>query len=139
MSPDEPHPEFEEEPDLLPSRTILKVIGGAVVVAIGLCLIAWAGVAIGIAKLRPSRQFPEEKLGAPHRVAGIHQEPFELKDEKPSLAQTQLDSLAQFGWVDRKQGVVRIPIERAIDWVASDPARINGPAGRPALRKKETR
>ncbi len=139
MNPEKPHPEFEEEPDLLPVGTVLKVIGGAVVVAIALCLIVWAGVAIGIAKLRPSHQFPEEKLGAPHRVAGIHQEPFEVKDEKPSLAARQLESLTQFGWVDQKKGLVRIPIESAIDWVASDPKRIDGPTGRPALRKEETR
>ncbi|MEO6776515.1 MAG: hypothetical protein ABI467_26455 [Kofleriaceae bacterium] len=34
--------------------------------------------------------------------------------------------LERFGWVDRGAGVVRIPIEQAIDAVVSDPALIGG-------------
>lgn len=137
MSPDQPqHPEFEEEEDLLPVAAILKVVVGVVVVAIALCLIAWAFLAIDESHLRPSHQFPEEHLGAPHRVAGLHQQPFEVIHPGIDLDARKRRELGEFGWVDRAHGVVRIPLDRALDWVASDPKRISGPTDRAALRKE---
>ena len=45
-----------------------------------------------------------------------------------SLLQQQFNQLNSYGWVDREHGVVRIPIEQAIDLLATRglPARTNG-------------
>lgn len=40
----------------------------------------------------------------------------------------QLERLSSYGWVDREAGTVRVPVERALEMVASDglPARAEG-------------
>ena len=40
--------------------------------------------------------------------------------------------LNQYGWVDKKAGVVRIPIERAMDLIAQRGLPVNGQPGAPA-------
>lgn len=41
----------------------------------------------------------------------------------------QLELLASYGWVDREKGVVRIPIDRAMEMVVADPSGGGGTEG----------
>ena len=40
-----------------------------------------------------------------------------------AIRKAEIDRLSSYGWVDRKAGVVHIPIERAIDLVAAEAER----------------
>jgi hypothetical protein len=44
--------------------------------------------------------------------------PIDLYEQLAGLRKSEDETLTSYGWVDRKAGVVRIPIERALDLVA---------------------
>ncbi len=44
-------------------------------------------------------------------------------DELPGVRESQLQNLSGYGWVDQPHGVVRIPIERAMELVAAGPTQ----------------
>jgi hypothetical protein len=69
-------------------------------------------------QLRPSRVFAERTLPAPHRVAEVLEEPFDVAHPRPTLKERQRQSLHQFAWVDRARRLVRIPIDLAMDIAA---------------------
>jgi hypothetical protein len=70
--------------------------------------------------LRPSGVFSEQTLPAPHRVADVLQEPFEVGHPRPDLRERQRRALREFAWIDRSRGLVRIPIDLAIDVAAGN-------------------
>ena len=61
--------------------------------------------------------------------------PLVITDEPGALRQLRTkerDVLHHYGWVDKNQGVVRIPIDRAIDLLASQPQRLSPDGSAPA-------
>ena len=68
--------------------------------------------------------------------------PVDLYEQLAGLRQSEEETLTSYGWVDRKAGVVRIPIDRALDLVAErgvpkgkgpkTMAEVNSHAGIPA-------
>src|SRR5690349_14931443 len=110
--------ENRQDEDLLPAGVILKVLGGVVAAGVALCVIAFLMLKLREHQLRPSRRFPERDLPPPHRVAEIRQEPFEVVPPRPTLIEEQETVLHSYGWVDQSQGLVRIPIDQAMELVA---------------------
>jgi hypothetical protein len=102
-----------EAEDVLPARKILVITLVVVSATIALCVVAWLLLLAREGALRPSGRFPEEALGPPQGSAGLFARP----DARPGLPAEQRERLDGYGWVDREHGVVRIPIERAIDLV----------------------
>jgi hypothetical protein len=74
----------------------------------------------------PLKVFPEPRL---QRTPGPDLKAFRAQEDKV------LDS---YGWIDQSKGVVRIPIDRAIDVLAArglpSAARASGPAGQEGAR-----
>lgn len=112
------HPELHQEEDDVPRW---KVVSALVVVAIiSAVLILWARALVDgrAAALRPSGVFPEQWLGPRHLVARVRQDLFtERRPDQTWMAQ-QRRELGSYGWVDHERGLVRIPIEEAIELVA---------------------
>jgi hypothetical protein len=74
-------------------------------------------VTAAVAETRP--QFPEPRLQvAPH-------------DDLATLRTREDEELKTYGWVDRKAGVVRIPIERAMDLLVRKGLPVRGDANAP--------
>jgi TRAP-type C4-dicarboxylate transport system permease small subunit len=67
------------------------------------------------------------KYYVPHAYAVAKIEGVKLPEDRRALLQEhrqkEHEELTTYGWVDRKAGVVRLPIDRAIELVAREHAR----------------
>jgi hypothetical protein len=120
---DEPRrPDVSRQSDELPTGLILRTLLVTTMIAVSLCFATHLILRARMQQLRPSYRFPERQLPAPHDVANVRQELFRLARPRPTLQEEQRAGLAAFGWVDRERGVVRIPIETAMEIVARQSA-----------------
>ncbi len=103
-------------PRRFPILSILLLIALVVVLSIGLVLASYRLLSSQEQTFRPGRHFPEAELGAPHTVSLIHQDLFTAGP--PEWLVRQQAQLKSYGWVDRKRGLVRIPIAQAIELLA---------------------
>jgi hypothetical protein len=115
MNAPERTPGVTYEEDRVPARLILRVLTGLVAVSVGLCIVAYLLVVMREEQLRPERRFPEKALGPPRRIAEVRAEPFDLPRPAPSLSERQRARISSYGWVDDQRGLVRIPVDAAID------------------------
>jgi hypothetical protein len=111
-------PDVSRERDELPSGLILRTLLVTTMVAISLCFATHLILRARMSQLRPSENFPERHMEAPHDVADVRQELFRLARPRPTVQEEQRAALAGFGWVDRGRGIVRLPIETAMQIVA---------------------
>lgn len=111
------HPDMHQEEDVVPARSVLAFVG--VVVLVSAVLIVWTAYVVrgSLRELRPSGAFPERYLGPRHMVARVRQDLFDERLGGRSLNQAKRRDLETYGWVDKERGVVRIPIDRAMDLV----------------------
>jgi hypothetical protein len=112
------HPEIHRQEDAIDRPLILRIMLVTVTLGLSLCIVAYLILWGRERALRPSMRFPERDLPAPHVVAGVRQAPFQVAHGRPTLQDQQRATLSRYEWVDRSQGIVRIPIERAMDLVA---------------------
>jgi len=118
------HWPFEERPrqedDILPPRLILYTILGAVGVCLALSLVSFGIQRKRELVLRPSDQYPERALGPIVERSSVHEELFSELGRGQVQARAAAQSLARFGWVDRERGLVRVPIDVAMDLVVEE-------------------
>jgi hypothetical protein len=100
-----------QEEDIVPSKRLLEIFVGVIVVGVSLCLVAWLLLYINEGHYRPSHRFPERELPPPHRVSEIRQEVFSAMKVTP---ENGLDSYQRIDATHAK-----IPIDRAIELVVS--------------------
>lgn len=111
------NPDLHQEEDRLPAWKILLASATALVVCA--VMVVWAVSATRAREdaFRPSGVFMERWLGPRHEVAQVREDLFGEHRGRSVLGQ-QRAVLESYGWVDRDRGVVRIPIQQAIDLVA---------------------
>jgi len=114
------HEDVFQEPDQLPRGLLLRIALGTVTIGLSLCIIAYLLLRAREHGLRPSSAYPEAALPAPHRVGQVRQEVFTIADPKPTPLEEQARTLEQYGWVDRAQGIVRVPVEVGMDLMLGD-------------------
>ncbi len=115
---DEPrHDEVRYEDDTVPRGTLVRATIGTIVITISLCIVAYLLMRVRESELRPSGQFPEEKLGPPHNVAELRQDLFDLPRPEPAHKERDRRRLESFGWTDRARHELHVPIDQAIDSV----------------------
>ncbi|MDC0747559.1 hypothetical protein [Polyangium mundeleinium] len=117
------HGFVKQEEDVLPPRLILYAVLGSIAFALVL-----SGVSYGIqrsreAVLRPSGVYPEEKLGPIKERSNVHEELFSNLGQGQILERTQRQSLQQFEWVGEDRKKVKVPVDVAMDLVASGVGR----------------
>ena len=112
------HPGVSAEPETLPRKLIIEVLAGSVAVGVALALVALLIMWQRLAVLRPSGKFPEQSLPAPRKVAEVREEMFDVPRARPTERQVAGATLEHFGWVDRKNRIVHVPIQAAMDFVA---------------------
>lgn len=102
------------------------LLGGLVVLAISAVLVVWAWAATDNieSSLRPSKDFPEQRLGPRRSVQAIHQALF---SEEPgageSLNNRKRSSLDGYRWIDPERRIVTLPIDQAMDRIVRESAR----------------
>jgi hypothetical protein len=82
-------------------------------------------------QLPPMSAYAEGKDRLPRGPLVLTDEPGYLR----ALRKEEHDALETYGWVDKNQGIVRVPIERAIDMLVEHPEKIapaDGGAAAPA-------
>lgn len=106
------HGKVRSEEDRIPSVPILLVGVGALVVFF---LASFATLSFLRVKEgdRPLLPVPQE-LGQ-SKIGLVEQQLFESSTRGRRDHEARLERLGSYGWVDRKQGVVHLPIERAME------------------------
>jgi hypothetical protein len=103
----------------------------AIFAVLGVVYVFWGVFASYSADTRPMEPMAGRKAGEDRLPVG----PLVVTDEPGMLRQLRAkerDVLHRYGWVDKNQGVVRIPIERAIEVLASQPQRLSLDGSAPA-------
>lgn len=109
-----------ESPEVNARVVVACALGLALFVAMSLTLLGIYYIKAFVnAPPAPSRAFPAPRLET--RV-GQSFDP---------LRQAQTRRLHEYAWVDRKNGLVRIPVERAMELVAARGAKAYDPVGPP--------
>ncbi|MES1207134.1 MAG: hypothetical protein ABUS79_14450 [Pseudomonadota bacterium] len=114
------HEDVFQEPDRLPHGLLLRITVGTITVGLSLCIIAYLLLRAREHGLRPSGVYPETNLPAPHRVGQVRQEVFTIATPKPTPLEQQTRALEEYGWIDRRRGIVHVPIEVGMDLVLAD-------------------
>jgi hypothetical protein len=109
------NPELHQELDEVPKTTILLVFGGMALILALLITWAWYGLEQRERILRPSLNFPEQRLGPRHAVDDDLEDIFGNQGRGEVLNDRKRREIAKFHWVDKGRGVVDIPIEDAIE------------------------
>lgn len=112
------HPDMHQEEDVVRRKGVYAFLGGVVVISAVLIIWTVSILSSHWREFRPTDAFTEEFLGPRHPVARVRQDLFDEQWRVRSLRAIKLQELDSFGWVDRRRGVVRIPIEQAMDLVA---------------------
>jgi hypothetical protein len=120
-----------------PRPGIFAIIAGSVVVMVLVCLVTSGLLMRSLAHDRPMQFMkplglvvapdlkPLDRFPAPHlTIDDDHQQMTSIRDR-------QMEKLNSYGWVDRSNGIVRIPIDRAVELILQRglPVQTNGPAG----------
>jgi len=110
------HAEMHQEEDVVRFRDIATFLGVTLgIAAIMIILAVWL-LNVHEATLRPSGSYPERYLGPRHAVARVRQDVFGEKRRRGVSQNDQArEDLSSYGWVDEAHGIVRIPVDRAID------------------------
>jgi len=99
-----------QEPDLISGARLLGLAGTAALAAALGVLGSW-----WLASGRSARHSPTPPAASAFAPGTPEQTPIESSERGRTLRTQQEQQLARYGWVDRQAGIVRIPIERAIE------------------------
>jgi hypothetical protein len=108
---------LEQEPDRVPTRRIALIGVAGLLVFAGAML--WSSrVQHGITgSLRSDTAAPAAHAGE-REVGSVYQRPFEGEDIAAARSADARRRLETAGWIDREHGVVRVPIEQAMEIIA---------------------
>lgn len=109
------HGAVRQEEDRISSLPIIAVGVGSLVVFF---LASWVTIAYLRVREgdRPPLPIPPE-IGS-DKIAVVEQQLFELSDRGERDRAARLQRLGAYGWVDRRAGIVHLPIERAMELTA---------------------
>jgi hypothetical protein len=118
MNGDEHHDDVRPQAEHLPRGLIVRSALATIMVGTSLCFATYLIMRARVLAIRPSYDFPERALPAPHEVATVRQESFAVAHPRADLRAQQRTRLDSFGWVDRARGLVHIPIDDAVELTA---------------------
>jgi hypothetical protein len=118
MSEDSPSARVRQEPEQLHGSLVGWVIAAATVVTVA-CLVVVVfmlrGERSALGGVAEARGYPVHPS-----PAGIEQSPVDGPARGLERASKDRRALDEYGWVDRRRGIARIPIERAMSWLVDD-------------------
>jgi hypothetical protein len=110
-------PTLPREPEGLRTRTIWFIAGATVALVLAMTAVAWLLVK------------PPGDARAATSTSSLQHDLFDTASGGTDARAAAARALERYQWIDRGAGIVRIPIERAIDAVSLDPALIGAPEG----------
>ncbi len=115
--------QVRQEEDAVASRTLLRIY--VVAILVGALGVFFGGVILAAATgtLRPSFAGPSGSRPSGPELSHIEQSPIWQSRRGVDLREAQRRELERWGWVDRRAGVAKIPIDQAIDIVVDQEAR----------------
>jgi hypothetical protein len=124
MSAPPRNPDLLQEEDQVSRAHVIMAMLGVLAISAGMVVWAWATTAQLTTSLRPTRDFPEQRL-QPSASPPQANEP--LFGEQPGLGEQlnadQERALTTYRWLDRSRGIVTLPIDQAMDRIAGESAR----------------
>lgn len=123
------NPEMEFEHQDMNPRGVYAFLGGLAVAGVLVAFVLW-GLYHSMERYESSHQPPQNPLVQPSTAETRQVPPEEIQqfpqprletNERTELNNFRLkeeDTLDSYGWVDQKAGVVRIPVERAMQLIA---------------------
>ena len=104
----------------------LRVLAGTVAVlaiATGMVVWAWATTTEVTASLRPTKDYPEERLRRGSGPPGTSELLFGQPGVGERLNAVERRALTTYRWIDRSQQIVTLPIDEAMDRIAAESAK----------------
>lgn len=104
----------------------LRVLAGmAAVLAISTVMVvwAWATTTEVTASLRPTNDYPEERLHKGSGPPGTNELLFGQPGVGERLNADERHALTLYRWLDRSQQIVTLPIDQAMDRIAAESAK----------------
>ena len=108
--------EFRQQAELIDRGWV--AISAAILLPFLVVLGVAAKVLLGAASRPDAAQYVPTRPELADRVSDIHAELFQRPLAGELLKEQQQKVLGHYGWVDRQHGVVRVPIDVAIELVA---------------------
>jgi hypothetical protein len=124
MSTERKHAPLRQQDDHVSGWYVL--LGGLVVLAISAVMVVWAWAATDSieASLRPSNDFPEQRLGPRRSVQAENQSLFAEEPGAGEILNAQKrSSLDGYRWIDPDRRIVTLPIDQAMDRVVRESTR----------------
>jgi hypothetical protein len=109
------HPPAEE--DRIGSRTIVLVGVGALLVFFVASLAAIGAMKRQQGRINPDGPGPLPAELGESKIGLLEQRLFENSNQADVVHRVQRSKLESYGWVDRSQGIIRIPIDRGMELV----------------------
>jgi hypothetical protein len=128
---DDPHPEGHMADDM---NLVKIVVIGLISLGIFAVGVVWSTILLsrGEREREIEGKAGEPKLMGREEIGIVDQVPFDRDRRLEIWRAERQKALHGWGWADRDRGTVRIPIERAMDWVVADPPDIAGEGVPPA-------
>ncbi len=123
------HGGVRSEEDRIPTRSLLAVGAGALVLFFLASFVTLSYLRVKEGD-RPPLPIPAD-MGR-SKIGMLEQQIFELSTRGEQDRARKLDQLSTYGWVDRRAGIVHVPIGRAMELVAEG---VRAPA-RPGAAKR---
>jgi hypothetical protein len=118
VTSNEPAHEFRQQEELIDRGWV--AITAAILLPFLVVLGVAAKVLLGATSRPDAAQYVPTKPEPADRVSDIHSELFRRPLAGELLKEQQQKVLGRYGWVDRQHGLVRVPIDVAIELVAND-------------------
>jgi hypothetical protein len=109
-----------QQPDHVKRNLLMGIVCGTVAFGLFLCGVAYAVLHLRMASL-PGQL--EARWAPPPKSATVRRDLFAVPGPTPSPVEVEQRALQGFGWVDRGQGLVRVPIDVAMDLVVKGAAQ----------------
>jgi hypothetical protein len=108
---------LEQEPDRVPTRRLALIGIAGLLVFAGAAL--WSSrVQLGLSGSIHSDTAGRADHAGEREVGMVYQRPFEKESIAAARSEDARKRLGSAGWVDRERGLVRVPIEQAMEIVA---------------------
>jgi hypothetical protein len=124
------HPEVDFERTDVDATALLRFAFGLVVATVAVVILLWRLFFVFVAQEAARQPAPPVMQADPAAMApaGPSLQPLPARDLARFRAEEDL-ALGSYGWVDKEKGIVRIPVERAMQLLAE--RSLPGPAASP--------
>jgi hypothetical protein len=102
-----------QEPDRVATSSVIAVVIATVLVVVGAIMIS--GLLLSVEEARFDSAAPEHPAIAPREISGVDQTLIIEAQRGRVIFDRQRAELEEYRWIDREHGLIRVPIDVAMD------------------------